>query len=215
MFKEGKEGAHDLCGAITRTIEGGSHSKNWVRIWTPLLAKVDFNDQETQRLTLGIRLVKTPPEVHGGWYRNQLQSNTITDAWTGARTKDTVMVDRDMAKEDEDLVCFQEKGSILKASKHTKKTDSAASQGYFKPRSNLKPKNKRGIFRKIAFKTYLQLSLPIAIQQVTEYRATETRTLEALTEIWKTLTSVNIHNVNTVLALGYGRHTETTYVYGL
>ena len=112
------------------------------------------------------------------------------------------MVDRDMAKEDEDLVCFQEKGSILKASKHTKKTDSVASQGYFKPRSNLKPKNKRGIFRKIAFKTYLQLSLPIAIQQVTEYRATETRTLEALTEIWKTLTSVNIHNVNTVLALG-------------
>ena len=66
LFEEGKEGAHDLCGAISRTMEGGSQSKNWVKLWTPLLAKKDFNDQETQRLTLGIRLAKTPPEVHVG-----------------------------------------------------------------------------------------------------------------------------------------------------
>ena len=47
----------------------------------------------------------------------------------------------------------------------------------------------------MVFKTYLQLSLPIAIQQVTEYGATETRTLEAITEIWKALVSINRHNV--------------------
>ena len=39
----------------------------------------------------------------------------------------------------------------------------------------------------MAFKTYLQLSLPIAIQHVTEYGATETKTLEVITEIWKVL----------------------------
>ena len=66
---------------------------------------------------------------------------------------------------------FQDKGSILKASRHTRKMDSTESQSYFKPRSNIKPKNKRGIFRKMAFKIYLQLSLPIAIQQVTENEA--------------------------------------------
>ena len=45
------------------------------------------------------------------------------------------------------------------------------------------------------FKTYLQLFLPIAIQQVTEYGAPETKTLEAITEIWKVLLSINRHNV--------------------
>ena len=85
LFEEGKEGAHDLCGSISQTMEGGSQSKNWVRLWTPLLAKKDFNNQEPQRLTLGIRLAKIPPEVHGGWYGNQLQSNIITEAWTGAK----------------------------------------------------------------------------------------------------------------------------------
>ena len=47
----------------------------------------------------------------------------------------------------------------------------------------------------MAFKTYLQLSLPITMQQVTEYGATEIKQLEAITEIWKVLLSVNRHNV--------------------
>ena len=92
-------------------------------------------------------------------------------------------------------LCSKEKGSILKAYMHTIKKDSEISQGYFKPRSNIKPKNKRGIFRKMVFKTYMQLSLPIAIQQVTEYRVIETNILEAITKIRKELLSVNRHNV--------------------
>ena len=92
-------------------------------------------------------------------------------------------------------LCFKEKGSILKAYMHTIKKDSEISQGYFKPRSNIKPKNKRGIFRKMVFKTYMQLSLPIAIQQVTEYRVIETNILGAITKIRKELLSVNRHNV--------------------
>ena len=55
--------------------------------------------------------------------------------------------------------------------------------------------NKRDIFRKMVFKTYLQLSLPIAIQHVTEYWAIETKILETITEIWKALLSINRHNV--------------------
>ena len=99
-------------------------------------------------------------------------------------TKDTLMTSLDRETGGEDLesqylltphrkICFKEKGSILKASTHTRKKDSEVSQGYFKPRSNIKPKNKRGIFRKMTFKTYLKLSLPIAIQYVTGYGAIE------------------------------------------
>ena len=120
-------------------------------------------------------------------------------------TKDTIMTDMDRETEEEDFAShpllvptkklyFQDKGSILKASRHTRKMDSTESQSYFKPRSNIKPKNKRGIFRKMAFKIYLQLSLPIAIQQVTENEAIK-KTLEALTEIWKVFVSVNRHNI--------------------
>ena len=90
-------------------------------------------------MTLGIRLVKTSSEVHVSWYGNQLRSNTITEAWAGARevfgelwTKDTVMVDTERMNEDKDLrsqplltpikkLRFQEKGSILKPFKHSRK----------------------------------------------------------------------------------------------
>ena len=102
LFEEGNEGAHDLCGAISRKMEGVSLITNWVNIWTPLLEKIEFSVQEVQRLTLGIRLAKNPPEVHGGWKGNQLRSNTITETWAGARevfgelwTKDTVMYSND------------------------------------------------------------------------------------------------------------------------
>ena len=66
------------------------------------MEKTDLNAQEAQRLTLGIRLVKTPPEVYGGWQGNKFRSNTITEAWIGSRevfrelwTKDTLMTDLD------------------------------------------------------------------------------------------------------------------------
>ena len=116
------------------------------------------------------------------------------------------MTDLDKETDEEDLqsqpllaptkkLYFKDKGSILKASTHTRKKESVESQCYFKPRSNIKPKNKRDIFRKMAFKTYLQLSLPITMQQLTKYGATETKQLEAITEIWKVLLSANRHNV--------------------
>ena len=83
-------------------MEGGSLITNWVIIWTPLLEKIEFSVQEVKRLTLGIRLAKNPPEIHGGWKGNQLRSITITEAWAGARevfgelwTTDTVMIDMD------------------------------------------------------------------------------------------------------------------------
>ena len=70
--------------------------------WTPLLEKTDFNDQEAQRLALGIRQTKTPPEVHGGWKGNHLRSNTIIETWVGARevfgelwTTDILIADMD------------------------------------------------------------------------------------------------------------------------
>ena len=87
------------------------------------------------------------------------------------------------------------RGSVLNASTHNRKKKSKSPQGYFKPRSNIKPKNKRGIFLKMEFKTYLQLSLHIVIQQVTEYGVTLKNILEVITEIWKVLLSINRHNV--------------------
>ena len=43
----------------------------------------------------------------------------------------------------------------------------------------------------MVFKTYQKLSLPIVIQQVNEYSATETKTLEAITVIGSVFTSIN------------------------
>lgn len=98
-----------------------------VNIWTPLLEKTDVNDQEARRLTVGIHLAKTPPEVHGEWKGDQLRSNTITEAWVEAREllselwmKDTVMTDMDRKTEEEDFashsffistkkICFKDK----------------------------------------------------------------------------------------------------------
>ena len=113
-------------------------------------------------------------------------------------TKDILMTDLDWEMDEEDLesqslltptkkLCFKEGRSILKASTYTGKKESKFSQGYLKARYIIKPKNKRGIFQKMAFKIYLQLSLPISIQQAIEYGATETKTLEVITEIWKVL----------------------------
>ena len=43
----------------------------------------------------------------------------------------------------------------------------------------------------MVFKTHLQFSLPITIQQVNEYSATETKILEAFTSICKMLPSID------------------------
>ena len=47
----------------------------------------------------------------------------------------------------------------------------------------------------MTFKTYQQLSLPIVIQQVNEYSATETKPLEAITEIWSVFTSITSKSI--------------------
>ena len=143
-----------------------------MKLWTPFLEKIDFTAQEAHRLTLGIRLANTPSEVHSGWKRNQLRANTIIEAWAGERkvleelwTKDTLMMDLTTEIEGENVesqslltptknLYFEKGESILKPSRHTRKTDSESSQSYFKPRSNVKPKNKKDIFRKMAHKTY-------------------------------------------------------------
>ena len=75
----------------------------WVKLWTPLLGKTYFTDQEAHHLTLKIRLSKTPPEVHGSWNGHQLMATTITEAWARAREvfgelwmKDILMTDADL-----------------------------------------------------------------------------------------------------------------------
>ena len=47
----------------------------------------------------------------------------------------------------------------------------------------------------MAFKSYLQLSLPITIQHGNTYSATETKTLEAIAAIWRVLTSIDSESV--------------------
>ena len=45
------------------------------------------------------------------------------------------------------------------------------------------------------FKIYLQLLLHISIQQINEYGATETKTLEAITTIWRVLIPIDSKSV--------------------
>ena len=47
----------------------------------------------------------------------------------------------------------------------------------------------------MVFKTYLQLSISISIQNATEFGETEEKLLTALTSIWKTLASIDQHTV--------------------
>ena len=58
---------------------------------------------------------------------------------------------------------FTAEGSISKSALVSKTKSIGSTHAYFKPRSNLKLKNKRGMFRTMVFKIYLQLSLPISI----------------------------------------------------
>ena len=90
---------------------------------------------------------------------------------------------------------FTEASSILKEPSVSKRKPIGFTQPYFRPRSNLKPKKKKGLFRTMVFKTYLQLSIPISIQNVTEFGETEDKLLVALTSIWKTLASIDQHTV--------------------
>ena len=62
---------------------------------------------------------------------------------------------------------------------------------YFKSRSNKKPSQKKGIFKHMVFKTYVKLTLPIAIQQATEFGVTEQVVLDAVTKIWKMLSELD------------------------
>ena len=47
----------------------------------------------------------------------------------------------------------------------------------------------------MVFTTYLQLSIPISIQNVSEFEEIETKLLTALASIWKTLSSIDQHTV--------------------
>ena len=162
---------------------------------------------------LSIRLASSPPDIHQGWIVDELPSTTITEAWVGAGevfgeicVHDTVMEEADTAMEDSDeftssmstpkkTLRFTEANSILKEPSVSKWKLIGFTQPYFRPRSNLKPKKKKGPFRTIVFKTYLQLSIPISIPNVTEFRETEENLLIALTSIWKTLASIDHHRV--------------------
>ena len=155
VFEEGDKGTHDLCGKIRRKMEGGMVIDNWVKLWIHLLGKTDFTAQESQHLTLGIRLAKTSPEVYGGWKGNQLMDSTITEVFSGARymfgelwTKNNLMTDADSWNNKEDLgsqslltatkkLCYKEVESILKSPKYNRTKKSKYLKAYFKPRSNV------------------------------------------------------------------------------
>ena len=160
-------------------------------------------------LMLGIRLASSPPDIHQGWIGDELPATIITEAWVGAGevfgelwVQDIVMEEADTATEDSEsftpsmstpkkTLRFTEASSILKEPSISKKKPIGFTQPYFRPRSNLKPKKKKGLFRTMVFKTYLELSIPITIQAVTEFGETEEKLLAALTSIWKTLTSID------------------------
>ena len=50
---------------------------------------------------------------------------------------------------------------------------------YFKSRSNKKPITKKEIYKNMVFKTYVKLTLPITMQQATEFGTAEQAILEA------------------------------------
>ena len=157
------------------------------------MGKKDFTDQEAHHLTLEIRLAKTPPEVYGDWKDNQLTVITITEILIGARevfgelwTKDILTTEADSWNVKEDLeshnpftptkkLNFKEVESILKSPKHSRRKESESLKTYLKARYNVKPTKKRYKLCNMAFKTYLHLLLLIAIQQINEYGATETK----------------------------------------
>ena len=90
---------------------------------------------------------------------------------------------------------FTEESSILKELSVSKRKPINLKQPYFRPRFNFKPKKKKGIFRTMVFKTYLQLSILIFIQNLTDFGETETKLLATLTSIWKSLSSIDQHTV--------------------
>ena len=90
---------------------------------------------------------------------------------------------------------LNEEGRNLISALVSKRKEIESTHAYFKPRFNLKPKNKRGMFLTMVFKVYLKLSLPISIQQVNEFTLTGTSWFEALMSIWEILTSIDRHTV--------------------
>ena len=69
----------------------------------------NFDDAETTFLILGIRLARSPPEIHQGWIGDALLSTTITDTWVGEGEvfgelwiQDTVMEEANTVIEDFD-----------------------------------------------------------------------------------------------------------------
>ena len=169
---------------------------------------------------LGIRLANSPPEIHQGWIGDALPSTAITDAWVGTGEifgelwiQDTAMEEVDTVIEDfgneikkqEELtqpmsipkktLRFMKESRILKEPSVSKRKPIGLTQPYFRSCSTLKPQKKKGIFRPMVFKTYLQLSIPISIQNLSGFGDIETKLLAALISIWKTLSSIDHHTV--------------------
>ena len=91
------------------------------------------------------------------------------------------------------ILQFTEETSIIGEPSVSKRKPIGLTQPYFRPRSNLKPKKKKGPFRTMVFRTNLQLLISISIQSITEFGERETKLLAALTSIWKILSSIDHH----------------------
>ena len=109
--------------------------------------------------------------------------------------KNTLITEADTWNNKEDLnsqtllaptkkLCLKNIGGILKSSKYSRRKEIESSQASFNSR-----------FRNMAFKTYLQVLLPITIQHTNEYEAMETKTLEVITTIWRVLTSIDSKSI--------------------
>ena len=99
-----------LCGAIQRQMDRRPIIGSWVKLWPPLLRKIDFNVQEAHHLTFWIRLAENSPDVHTGWKDNRRITTTIREVWVGAREvfgkqwrKNTLITEADTWNNKEDL----------------------------------------------------------------------------------------------------------------
>ena len=206
-FRWRENRVHDLCNKTARTMNGGSSLDNWKQSWKLLLSKkyiwrcreYDFNIGYTTgeltnakssrlnrrwftfhhyngRLGLGRRGIRGIVDTRYGYGGREY-------SYWGLRYRD-----RKVGKltqpisTPQKILRFKEERSILKELSVSKRKPIRLTQPYFRPRSN---------FRTMVFKTYLQLSILISIQNESKFGETETKLLVALTSIWKTLSSID------------------------
>ena len=135
-------------------------------------------------------MASSPPKKFQGWIDNALPFTTITDAWVGKERSSgncgykiwlwrkwiqllRTSVQRQKIRKNwhnlwvppKKTLRFTEESSIFKESSVSKRKPIDLTQPYFWPRSNLKSKKKKGIFRTMVFKKNLQLSIPFRIRR--------------------------------------------------